>query len=365
MSLEIYGIVEKTTFYRLGIIPVEVKRDHSELISRASQLKGKRVGLELIENFENVEVPEITIPEIYKNLHENLKSKNEIVFLDDRELYEKCQGLLKRYDSERNVIEKFKLHIEIDYISLCKRNEEIIRKINQNDLDAAFIGGAHAYDFHKKHKDKGRVFLEVPSNLEEVAEKIDRAFLTAIDDQMLDDLLDLLPSLVYRIYDVEELPEKQEFEEEVSKFPAIERLYNLISKGRFEPEIEKKPDYIGSWSLSILDIPLRGFFEVYLDEQLIKDCVGDARFDGKIDEKNARFSKKYFKSFSLFGGPIKEEIYYESLSPIKIGSLRGIAGIYHTEGRIKGRPFILFRYSEEGVQKLLNLSSEDVCKSIF
>ena len=369
--VKIYGLMEKTGLYRWGIIPVTVKEDHPDLWKVTDNLKGAKIGIELNEGANK----KITVgtfstitPEIYINLYNRLKQNNRIQFLDNETIMdfagvteENSKKLADELDSSR--LKRFKLAVKEAYFSRIKRTKTMIEKIKKEQPDVAFIGAAHAYDLYFNHDEKD-VLIESTNNLDEISKDIDMAFNAASTDENLKTFLRGVGPLTYSLSSVENLPEnrKPEFERERIENLGIENLYKIIETGTFSEE-NKKPNYVGSWSLDsqLNNIPLRGFFEVYVNnkegdklEGIIKDDNGNAKFSGILNENKIEFIKEYYKQGILFGAPsLPGEIIYK-------GSKNNgfYLGNYQSEKcPDESGGFVLFEYSPEAVQKILN--SED------
>jgi len=356
----IYGIREKANFYRWGVIPVPVKENHSELLLKCSKIKKCNVGIEAIDNFR-VKFGNILFEtsQIYRELYEKLKENNKMIFLDEGELYEEYGKLIERIEMGKlPSVEDLKARIEAEYIYKNKRNQKILEKIEKEQVEIAFVGAAHAFYIHNKNKDV-KVFVEYPANEEELAEYIDDVFKFSPNDKILEERLNLCPELNYNISDIERIPEQylDNIKKAVLEMYGIERLHNLIRHGKIENE--RKPDFIGTWSVCLhpayKDVPLRGFFEVFLDEKIIKDCLGDAKFEGIISEKKVEFKKRYTKKFPLFRRALEGEILYKGSFPIKIGGYEAIFGRYG-HPKDEGGFFLITEYSEEKAKTIINCS---------
>ncbi|MFH0937429.1 MAG: hypothetical protein V1808_03995 [Candidatus Daviesbacteria bacterium] len=120
------------------------------------------------------------------------------------------------------------------------------------------------------------------------------------------------------------------------------RNYRVITERKLL--VDGNPDYVGTWDLGC---PLRGYFEVYIEEQnrknefwgLIEDGLGTAAFDGvtKKGGKTIEFYKTYLEgrtnSEAIEAGV---PIFYSGV--LKDGMYKGSFG---TLGSRHDRPFIL------------------------
>jgi len=91
----------------------------------------------------------------------------------------------------------------------------------------------------------------------------------------------------------------------------IKRKIRLIEEGRIVND--RKPDYIGTWRVVL---PSEGYFEVFVENEkngnikgIIEDCLGTAKFEGKLKSNEFNFVKKYdgFCHTSITPEPIQYE----------------------------------------------------------
>ncbi len=93
------------------------------------------------------------------------------------------------------------------------------------------------------------------------------------------------------------------------------------------------PDYIGTWDMQV---PARGLFEVYLGDDgingTIEDCLGTARFSGKISSDVAVFVKEYGDDKSS-ADAARDGVMYAGVSKGEI--IAGEFRIYNEGGKFR------------------------------
>lgn len=111
----------------------------------------------------------------------------------------------------------------------------------------------------------------------------------------------------------------------------LERTIRLLETGRLS---DRKPNLIGTWDINN---PLKGYFEMYVNGNgkaihgEIVDCLGDADFEGEINNREMRFVKKYRQDRCSDVASLKR-IVYKGI--IRNGNL---IGYFVTDGF--GQPF--------------------------
>jgi len=357
---KIYGVFEEVSFRGL-FHTANVNEKHPDLFDIVNNTKDCKIGIESFgnENYPKVKAGEVGTksPKIYSELYNALKENNKVILLDTE--FEKFhESIKKEFPKERLTLpnERYRFNIKSQHYVQIKRTDVELSNIRKENPDAAFVGGAHAYDMYCEGEKE--VFMEYPLNLEEVTDKVNRAFKYCDNEDIIKGALKSI-DLSYGLCHIENLSQEQKEElRKISKgVEKIRRLYDYMENKPYE----KNPDFIGTWSL-YKNNGLEGFFEMYIDQRdgdqikgLIKDSLGNAKFNGKINDWEVQFNKEYTYIFDDRNG--YELVVYQGCRDGQ-DSYKG--KFKFPNGSIfKPLPFVLCRYSPEMQKKIVDVKDRE------
>lgn len=208
---------------------------------------------------------------------------HEMVFLEDKDLIKKIidaqkelqkanQHELFREEDESSKEYSLKLinhneeihkaDINCRKIHEIERDNSILKKSLENNLDLAIVGVGHSDSWIYEERKR---FEEYHIDKPELPEK--------------------------RIFNMKFIENAEPNLEHIIENKNLVRLINLQKIGRLETN--KEPDYIGTFSHTHAS---KNYFEVYLDDKnsgTIIDSLGEANITGKFLENEVEFIKKY------------------------------------------------------------------------
>ena len=307
----IYGLVEKFSFTRYSGLGISVREDHAPLNAIVGDIRDSTVGIEFTQPEGSIQVGDVKLitHDIYLDLHHKLKEHNEIVILDDEETYRAYAHLINELQDDKiPPLDRFKKAKKAGYLYKAQRDEIIARNVKESKLDHAFVGAYHAYSLHTQHGFND-VYIEGPSNLEEVKQSINWEIAFATDESSLRNII-----LRYDLVRIGDLSGqvREELEKDSNEIRSLERYNNLFETGRLT-KTNRDPDFIGAWVQGT--VPAQGYFEIYIDESsdgiakgMIIDGNGDATFEGSFQGDSVEFTKIYTEPFMQTYLP--GEIYY-------------------------------------------------------
>lgn len=310
--VKIYGLIEDNDFLIMGMPVGQINQEHPDLWQVVEQTKQSKVGIEL-QTIPSIPIPpKVTFKmhEIYRTLEARLQQENQVFNIDDDAIFEEFVKIMIDLAKKRSQMSFYKKVAKAEYLYFVERDKKMLAKITAENPDVVFIGAAHAYYAHLQEAGH-QIFVEAPINLREVQLEMEMNFHYSYNQEMFDTSMKNAPPLIYKLFNLSE--EIDRFKDEMTKIEnhalLCERRYNILKHKKVEL-IEKKPDYVGSWSVDAnwQKLPVEGFFEVYITTQdgdtatgIIKDVLGFANFKGKFTNKAVVLEKTYFDASEFAG----------------------------------------------------------------
>jgi hypothetical protein len=162
------------------------------------------------------------------------------------------------------------------------RDKRLLERIAETKVDIAICGDGHAAQWFSER------------------DRIEREF--GIDFETYSTDL-MVPVGIHRIPHMEFTQNAVPNDQGVFDNHCLVRSLRLQNEGRIT---DRSPDYIGTWR----DVmPSEGYFEVFLNNGSfsgeISDCIGDAVFEGEINEREVKFVKTYTRANQTLTKPIQ------------------------------------------------------------
>jgi len=210
---------------------------------------------------------------------------------------------LKREQTEK----LYRTEVEIEHIDTVKRSEGILKNIMDKNPEVVIVARMH-----------GDYFKANPELMQTLQVKFENYAIEQYDAKME---LKNLPEYFARPQIFGKLVQNAEPDKNIlAAREKVVRQDKALNLGRIL--VSKSPRWIGTWSV---DIPARGLFEVYVEDEIktfhgvtayrgtIEDIFGTAKFIGSVDSKTRTLilEKQYSPEAIAIGGsagPVKYDV---------------------------------------------------------
>ncbi len=228
-------------------------------------------------------------------LNETIHEK--VLFMEEGESDFHYSVKLARCNEARN-----KSQLKVRKIHELKRDRRLLERIAETGVEVVVCGDGHASPWYAE---RDRIKQEFGIDFESYSTDL------------------MVPLDSHGNYEMQFTQNASVNKQLVVYNEGLLRSLRLLKSGRLTDG--KKPDFVGTWR----DVmPSEGYFELFLGNNEIfsgniLDCLGDAVFDGEINNKEVRFVKKYTRANQTLTKPVE----YRGICVDG-----GFCGYYHVKG---------------------------------